>query len=360
MTNSMFAAMNTVAARSWNLMTTGISQGIGPGEETLTDLNLILLKQMIPSMLVTKFTKPVEATNGADWEWWIGSSAEELWFRLRIQAKRSGHDGSKPNGVRYEHVDHPSAGSTRQYDTLILKSLKLGAIPFHVFFNGWPAERYAIEGPYRHDQWACLIRAYASGFLPNARLWNALNWGCTMAPSEVVKRICEDPSTADFVHKAPNDRKASLDSLYVPRYLSHSTPWAYLFHSDIPGQGPTVREIAQNVHRMRGLTGDLSDDDFSAMTSPNPSKEAEEAAYGPGRVTMRKYVAAADRERNELRHQLNWDRMIDFYESIGSPAGLGQILDGEEDELSGPGYRMLTDLTPEANPQLTYGLSPRT
>lgn len=360
MTNSMFAAMNTVAAQSWNLMTTGIAQGIGPGEETLTDINLILLKQMIPSMLVTKFTKHVEASNGADWEWWIGSSAEELWFQLRIQAKRSGHDGTKPSGVRYEHIDHPSTGSSRQYDTLILKSLKLGAIPFHVFFNGWPAERYVMESPYRHDHWACLIRAYNSAFLPSARLWNSMNWGCTMAPSETVKGICEAPSTSNFPYKAPNDRKSGLDNLYVPRYLSHSTPWAYLFHSEVPGHAPTVREIAQNVHRMRGRIGDLSDEEFDAMTSPNPSKEAEEAAYGPGRVTMRKYAAAAEKERNKLRDHMNRDRMIEFYQSIGSPAGLGQVLDGEEDELSGPGYRMLTDLTPAENPQLAYGVSPRT
>lgn len=37
--NQMFDAMNVVAAESAALMEAGIAQGIGPGEETLTDVN---------------------------------------------------------------------------------------------------------------------------------------------------------------------------------------------------------------------------------------------------------------------------------------------------------------------------------
>ena len=81
--NYMVHAMNAAARESWDLMETGIAGGIGPGEETLTDLNLIRLQRLIPSLRVSKFAKAVEAGNGADWEWWIGSSAEERWIKPR-------------------------------------------------------------------------------------------------------------------------------------------------------------------------------------------------------------------------------------------------------------------------------------
>lgn len=345
MTNDMFEAMNLVAESSCDLMRAGIAHGIGPGEEALTDVNLIHLARLIPSMLVKKFAKKDEAGNGADWEWWIGSSEEELWLKLRIQAKRSSHEG-----VRYDQVGHkPKDHTLRQYDTLIAQSLNDGAIPFHVFFNGWPGDRYSFNSV-RHDYVAMRDRASRDGYVPSLAEWQALHWGCTMVSTQVVKRIHENPSTSEFALVAPFDKvrkngARTKDRLYVPRYLTHATPWAHLFWSDTPGQMPTFDDVRRNVYRMQGNVGDPPEDAFKVMTYQDPSPEAEEAVYGPGRTSFRKFLTVADKRRIEENNL----RARAYLQSFDSPTDLSGILNGTDDTEIGPRYIVVTDLVPEAN-----------
>lgn len=346
--NPMFDAMNKVAAQSWNLMTAGIEHGIGPGEETLTDVSLILLRGLIPSLRVKKFSKAVEAGNGADWEWWIGSSSEERWIKLRVQAKRASHEG-----VRYEQLGHssPKSNGAKQYDTLIAQSLIDGAIPFHVFFNGWPEDRFFVDGRY-HDAVACHRRAARDGFLPGSA-WDALNWGCSIASTETVKKIFEDPTISDFPASVLGSKQMK-DCLYIPRYLVHSTPWAHLLSSHRAGAGvaPTVREVAENVHRMQGKDWALTDAEFREMTYPRPSREAEQAAYD-GRYTIYKSTTVLD-EQYERRAK-DRDRAEEFIRLMGQDSDLWRLLENTDED--NPGYRILLELDPGSSPFLnpSYG-----
>jgi hypothetical protein len=76
------------AARTWDFLAEGASYKILPGEETLTDINLIELKRTLPPLIYTeKFTRYREGRDtAADWEWWIGD--RDTWLGLRVQAKR--------------------------------------------------------------------------------------------------------------------------------------------------------------------------------------------------------------------------------------------------------------------------------
>lgn len=336
--NQMFDAMNTVAGESWDFMTAGIEDGIGPGEESLTDINLIKLRGLIPSLSVTKFTRNVEATNGADWEWWIGSF-EDRWIQLRVQAKSASHQGRQ-----YEHLGHTTAsGTERQYEILIAKSLLEGAIPFHVFFNGWPEGRYLFKDLH-HDVIARDRRAGRDVFLPSSA-WDSRHWGCTIASTDTIKTIFEDPTKSGFP-SSMLDRRQARDKLYVPHYLTHSTPWAHLFYSSNRGCAPTVREVAENLHRLQGKDGELTDEEFLEMTHPYPSRLAEEAAYD-GQSTLRKAITA---EADRTRPSRDRDRAQDFISSIESSSDLSRLLEDPEEEESVPAYRLLLELDPEKSP----------
>ncbi|WP_158171287.1 DUF6615 family protein [Rhodococcus sp. JT-3] len=338
--NEMFDAMNTVAAESWGWMEAGIAEGIGPGEESVTDFNLVKLRQLIPSLKVKKFTRTEEAGNGADWEWWIGSAFEEQWIKLRVQAKRCSHEG-----VRYEQLGHKTKNSAMtQYDTLIAKSLVERAIPFHVFFNGWPEDRYLVKDQY-HDVIARDRRAARDGVLQSSA-WDAPNWGCTMVSTSKVKSIFEDPTKSDFP-RSLLDEKKQKDNLYIPHYLTDSTPWSHMLYSNDPGRTLTVREVAQNLHRMQGNDRELTDEEFLSMTYPNPSKEAEQEAYD-GRYSFRKSIDVEEQERQAADRI----RAQEFITSVELPFGkfppdLNRILESDDEEESGLEYRLLLELDPE-------------
>lgn len=341
MTNEMFEALNDVAESSWHSMVHGIAHGIGPGEESLTDTNLIRLAGL-PSTRVKKFTRAVEATNGADWEWWIGSSEEELWLKLRVQAKRSSHDG-----VRYEQLAHHSKNQALpQYETLIVQSIEDGALPLHAFYNGWPTDRFLFQTNH-HDVVALADRVSRADYHPSGAFWSDLSWGCTLLPTQVVKRIFEDPASSAFPLGSPHDNSRTLDKLYVPRYLTHSTPWAYLFRSDTPGALPTFEEVLRNLYRIQGDSGRPPDDEFERFTYRHPSPEAEQAVYGPGKMHFEK--SAAVLEERERRAATNKDLAHAYLLNVAPPADFDALLDEESDQPSEPTNIVLTELSPEAN-----------
>ncbi|WP_419179043.1 DUF6615 family protein [Prescottella equi] len=120
-------------------METGIAHETGPGEEALTDINLLKLRLRIPTLRVKKYDKKAESRNGADWEWWIGSSRDKRWIQLRVQAKRSSHAGLHYSSLGYDVARREArdgegdAKTVKQFDALIAQSAIDGAIPLHVF-----------------------------------------------------------------------------------------------------------------------------------------------------------------------------------------------------------------------------------
>ncbi|NKT14620.1 hypothetical protein GS979_07110 [Rhodococcus hoagii] len=347
--NPMFNAMDTVALESWCHMETGIAHEIGPGEETLTDINLLKLCLRIPTLRVKKYDKKAESRNGADWEWWIGSSRDKRWIQLRVQAKRSSHAGLHYSSLGYDVARREArdgegdAKTVKQFDALIAQSAIDGAIPLHVFFNGWPENRFLGDVDYL-DYRAMVLRAIHDGFWE----WPISSfvpeyWGCTIASTHTVKEVFIKPEVKGLAG-ALVGTALSKDRLYVPHYLANSTPWSHLFRSRTPGAVPTVREVAENIQRIQGDRRPLSDEAFNRMTSPAPSDEAQKAAYG-AYLTQKSAVVIEEKERRRGEHRQD---AMDFIASLDYAAeNLLSIFNTPEEERWHPTYRLLLDLNPE-------------
>ena len=347
--NSMFNAMNTVATDTWNLMATGISFSIGPNEETLTDLNLIKLCSSVPSLRVTKFNKTTEEPrNGADWEWWIGSSRDNRWIQLRVQAKRSSHSGYAYDQLIHSGKARDEDGKVidptiiiKQYDILIAQSLRAGAVPLHAFYNGWPADRFKFGGKH-HDGIAKFRRAARDGSLPSIA-WDAANWGCTIAHTPWVKKIFEDPTLSDFPQNLLSTNQAK-NNRYVPLYLTHSSPWSHILYSRTPGTEPSVAEIAQNIRLITdGFDEPLSPQEFEAMTHANPSPDAQIVAFGAQFFQKSAKLLAKQRDREEQSRQ----DTADFLDTLSYTHNLDHLLESQASDQPRAQYLMVLDLHPE-------------
>lgn len=103
-----------------------------PLEETLTDINLLEIKDRHPSEIYTKtFTRPQEGWNGADWEWWLTNSAMNYWLGLRVQAKVL-----KLTSCRFEHL-HYRKGRTYQSSKLKHAAAIDGLVPLYCLYSQW-------------------------------------------------------------------------------------------------------------------------------------------------------------------------------------------------------------------------------
>lgn len=116
---------------------------INIGEESITDFNLLILKDKHPQEIQTvKCTKPIEAKEGADWEWWLGCN--DHWLGLRVQAKKI-----DMANLNYPYLNHVTRYGN-QIDLLIRHSInhQPPMIPIYVFYNYW--DTYQFDPP-----WLC-------------------------------------------------------------------------------------------------------------------------------------------------------------------------------------------------------------
>lgn len=122
---------------TWFRISNGRLTGIHISEESITDYNLLTLQMKHPHHIFTqKFTKYMESTQGADWEWWLGSKAG--WLGLRVQAKKL-----NSRTLQYTGLDHTNQYG-RQIDLLINHSMSKHPprIPVYVLYNHWDARKY--------------------------------------------------------------------------------------------------------------------------------------------------------------------------------------------------------------------------
>lgn len=163
--SSLCVAFRERAAATWDWIEIGERTKIRPGEETLTDMNLLELQNSHANKIFCrKFSKHEEGrTTGADWEWWIG--ARGGWVGARVQAKKL----SVPSGV-YEKLDHSSKNG-RQVDLLIGDSF--GMYPIYCFYN-------AFDGISSGVPWNC------GSFPPDT---NQL--GCAIAGAPAIKAFID-------------------------------------------------------------------------------------------------------------------------------------------------------------------------
>ena len=125
--------LERLAADTWDRIPLVRKLQLAFGEETFTDLLLLdLMLRAGQRGRILPSTKPVEAVQGTDWEWWIGSDALG-WIPYAIQAKRIAK-----NGTRYASLTHKLDG-TLQIDLLERYAAAQQSFPMYCFYNSVPS-----------------------------------------------------------------------------------------------------------------------------------------------------------------------------------------------------------------------------
>ena len=120
----------------WSKITAANHYSLQYGEETITGSMLLeIVTQKFHNIKIIQTPKKKEATQGTDWEWYVGSDTFG-WIRFIIQAKKL-----HPVSNNYEKLDHTittKEGSVRQQDLLRNYAALTGAIPLYNFYNNFP------------------------------------------------------------------------------------------------------------------------------------------------------------------------------------------------------------------------------
>lgn len=129
------------------------------GEETISDLALLdLAKLNLPNIKIVQTSKPDEAVQGTDWEWFVGS--DKLgWIRLVMQAKKLNFKSHRYNSLK--HKVGKGQDTILQSGLLRKYARSLGAVPFYTFYNHFPgakkAHHWHCQDPFRMESlgWTC-------------------------------------------------------------------------------------------------------------------------------------------------------------------------------------------------------------
>lgn len=123
---SLHAAMIELSLRTMRLLEAAKTAAHQPLEETITDLNILGLRQHWPSLVKARVhTKPEEGVSGADWEWWFVNSTNTHGTRVLVQAKVVSLDKDSFPMLHYRS----SKTGIYQSDKLIATAKKSGAYP---------------------------------------------------------------------------------------------------------------------------------------------------------------------------------------------------------------------------------------
>lgn len=170
-----------IANNTWINLKDAKRLGIFYGEETITNNILLYLARLnLPSIKIIQTPKNIEAKQGTDWEWWIGSK-NIGWLRYAVQAKKL----YKPY---YDQLNH-KVGKEKKCQNIILKEYAEAnkAIPLYALYNYIELDNYK-------------------------QFWNCKNsepvvtqFGCTVTPlKNVTKAIGEKGGrTFEKIHEFP-------------------------------------------------------------------------------------------------------------------------------------------------------------
>ena len=162
------------------------------GEETITETNLLEIRRRHPELVrVCTFPKPVEARNGADWEWHVVGRRRTL--KMRVQAKRL-----QRNGVL--KVKHEVKSSGKQQRDLLVSGARAARMKaVYCIYCTEPQRKFwkecnALPG-YRSFQTGCLL-ADAEHVLLTTRNLDEIEeqcrpWHHLFAPAVVIQEESE-------------------------------------------------------------------------------------------------------------------------------------------------------------------------
>jgi hypothetical protein len=160
------------------------------GEESLTDFNLLRIRTRHSQEVFTHtFTKPAEATTGADWEWWLtGPSRKWLGFRIQAKVIDLGTD-------TFKHL-HYKSKTTRQFQSDVLIRNARVSQPTMI-----PAYCLYIHA----DNWRSLMSAVACRYYPAT----ARSLGCALVDAHDIQRL----------------RQSSATNTALAQVITSATPW---------------------------------------------------------------------------------------------------------------------------------------
>ncbi|QXD16779.1 hypothetical protein GQ464_007535 [Rhodocaloribacter litoris] len=183
----MNAVCNTfryLAYKTWNLLSSARLVQYQPGEETITDINVLELKKRHHLQIVTQtFSKPEEGKTGADWEWWLTGSSRH-WFGFRVQAKVINLNTNK-----FEHLHYKSPKSKLyQSDRLIVNALrsKVPLVPLYCLYSHW-------NGDLHSQLFCCLTFGIAPEF-----------FGCSLMSAFDVRQLRLQGNVLDLSSVRPH------------------------------------------------------------------------------------------------------------------------------------------------------------
>jgi len=135
-----------ITRRIWTDINLSSRYGTLYGEETITDSILLdLAKQNYLNIRIVQTPKHLEAIQGTDWEWYVGSY-KYGWIRYAIQAKKL-----SLKSASYDSLNHKVGKlQSDDYQINLLRTFadSNGAVPLYNFYNYFPSATKA-------DHWQC-------------------------------------------------------------------------------------------------------------------------------------------------------------------------------------------------------------
>jgi hypothetical protein len=225
------STLDKLARTTWVDIEGGRWLGVGMGEVSITDHNMLALRREYPSLVIHKHSSHEEVRTGADWEWWLRIS--DKWICLVFQAKMLNING------RYSGITKGRADGKPQVELLLrhclMRSERLnGAVwPLYCFYNswqgGWPQGVPRFDGAYRYAPSREEIQLY----------------GCAAASAWMVRHVLIDASYSN--------RRTVRDS-----YLPISRPWSMIFPDPAESTACSPRQIMNTLSSWIPGQGQLS------------------------------------------------------------------------------------------------------
>ena len=163
--------LGRLAFTTWDTISNAYHKRISYGEDAITSVNLLVLKNSSLNNLVLQDTRIDESSKGCDFEFWIGSNARG-WYRYAIQAKKV-----SVSDDRYNSLSH-KVGGKPQIDILEGYSSANRAIPLYCLFN------YSEHTPH--------INSGCPKYIDIKEL------GCSVTPSKTVRKALNTRGARTF------------------------------------------------------------------------------------------------------------------------------------------------------------------
>lgn len=170
---------NKLAATTWDAIGNAFFHKISYGEDAITSINLLTLKNESFPNIAIEDTRASESTKGCDFEFWIGNDYSG-WYRYAIQAKKIA-----VSSEIYMSLNH-KVGSLKIPQTNILENYaKVNrAVPLYCLFNFSQISRSPVK--------TCNISTSCQKYS------SIKDFGCSVTPLSTTRRSLQTRGARTF------------------------------------------------------------------------------------------------------------------------------------------------------------------